>query len=256
MFSFTSMGGVVDKEINTSKGPYVFRLHGQNYHHIGTLLPEGTDKPRFAQLYIYNTENEVDNRISASRCNDSKSTVDPNIVKELKVMLDDNNILAKTFRMARDRFQEGDYHDYTLRILGKRNGTHNLPSASEVAALVVRDPTGESEGRDIVVEYKNMEPQRISEIHPKFMSMQYPLLFPYGEDGFKLEIPYKKTKGGANSRKYVTLLDYYAFYLQQHPDQGMLLLKSGHLSLQFWVDVYTCIEENRLNWIRHNQGKL
>lgn len=256
MFSFTSMGGVVDKEINTSKGPYVFRLHGQNYHHIGTLLPEGTDKPRFAQLYIYNTENEVDNRISASRCNDSKSTVDPNIVKELKVMLDDNNILAKTFRMARDRFQEGDYHDYTLRMLGKRNGTHNLPSASEVAALVVRDPTGESEGRDIVVEYKNMEPQRISEIHPKFMSMQYPLLFPYGEDGFKLEIPYKKTKGGANSRKYVTLLDYYAFYLQQHPDQGMLLLKSGHLSLQFWVDVYTCIEENRLNWIRHNQGKL
>lgn len=256
MFSFTSMGGVVDKEINTSKGPYVFRLHGQNYHHIGTLLPEGTDKPRFAQLYIYNTENEVDNRISASRCNDSKSTVDPNIVKELKVMLDDNNILAKTFRMARDRFQEGDYHDYTLRMLGKRNGTHNLPSASEVAALVVRDPTGESEGRDIVVEYKNMEPQRISEIHPKFMSMQYPLLFPYGEDGFKLEIPYKKTKGGANSRKYVTLLDYYAFYLQQHPDQGMLLLKSGHLSLQFWVDVYTCIEQNRLNWIRHNQGKL
>uniref|UniRef100_A0A453BY95 Helitron helicase-like domain-containing protein n=1 Tax=Aegilops tauschii subsp. strangulata TaxID=200361 RepID=A0A453BY95_AEGTS len=256
MFSFTSMGGVVDKEINTRKGPYVFRLHGQNYHHIGTLLPEGTNKPRFAQLYIYNTENEVANRISASRCNDNKSTVDPNIVKELQIMLDDNNILAKTFRMARDRFQEGDYHDYTLRILGKRNGTHNLPSASEVAALVVRDPTGESEGRDIVVEYKNMVPQRISEIHPKFMSMQYPLLFPYGEDGFKLEIPYKKTKGAKNSRKYVTLLDYYAFYLQQRPDQGMLLLKSGHLSLQFWVDVYTCIEQNRLNWIRHNQGKL
>nr|XP_040256329.2 uncharacterized protein LOC120974039 [Aegilops tauschii subsp. strangulata] len=250
------MGGVVDKEINTRKGPYVFRLHGQNYHHIGTLLPEGTNKPRFAQLYIYNTENEVANRISASRCNDNKSTVDPNIVKELQIMLDDNNILAKTFRMARDRFQEGDYHDYTLRILGKRNGTHNLPSASEVAALVVRDPTGESEGRDIVVEYKNMVPQRISEIHPKFMSMQYPLLFPYGEDGFKLEIPYKKTKGAKNSRKYVTLLDYYAFYLQQRPDQGMLLLKSGHLSLQFWVDVYTCIEQNRLNWIRHNQGKL
>lgn len=111
----------------------------------------------------------------------------PAIVKELQKMLDENNILAKSFRMARDRFKEEDYHDYTLRILGKRNGTHNLPSASEVAALVVRDPTGESEGRDIVVEYKNMEPHRISEIHPKLMSMQYPLLFPYGEDGFKLK---------------------------------------------------------------------
>jgi hypothetical protein len=36
----------------------------------------------------------------------------------------------------------------------------------------------------------------------------------------------------------------------------MLLLNFGRLSLQFWVDVFTCIEQNRLNWIRHNQGKL
>ena len=84
MFSFTSMGGIVDKEINKGKGPYVFRLHGQNYHHIGTLLPEEGNKPRFAQLYIYQTENEVQNRIDASRCNDNKSTVDPAIVKELQ----------------------------------------------------------------------------------------------------------------------------------------------------------------------------
>jgi hypothetical protein len=256
MFSFTSMGGTVDREINTRKGPYVFRLLGENYHHIGTLLPEGDNKPRFAQLYIYDTENEVSHRISASGCNNDKPTVDPNIVSELQKMLDHTNILAKTFRMARDRFKEGDYHEYTLRILDKRNGTHNLPSASEVAALVVRDPTGESEGRDIVVEYKNMVPQRISEIHPKLMSMQYPLLFPYGEDGFRLEIPYKKTTRAEKSRKYVTLLEYYAFYLQHRPNQGMLLLMSGHLSLQFWVDVWTCVEQNRLNWIRYNQGKL
>jgi hypothetical protein len=40
MFTFISTGGVVDKEINKGNGPYVFRMHGQNYHHIGTLLPE------------------------------------------------------------------------------------------------------------------------------------------------------------------------------------------------------------------------
>jgi hypothetical protein len=36
-----------------------------------------------------------------------------------------------------------------------------------------------------------MAPQRISEIHPKFMYLQYPLLYPYGEDGYAVEIPYK-----------------------------------------------------------------
>jgi hypothetical protein len=36
----------------------------------------------------------------------------------------------------------------------------------------------------------------------------------------------------------------------------MLQLTSGRLSLQYWVDVYTCLEQNRLNWLRRNQGKL
>jgi hypothetical protein len=46
-------------------------------------------------------------------------------------MLDENNILAKTFKIARGRFKEEDYHDYTLNLIGKQSGTHNLPSASE-----------------------------------------------------------------------------------------------------------------------------
>jgi hypothetical protein len=46
MSAFTSTGGIVDKEINKRRGPYVFRMHGQNYHHIGTLLPEEGNQPR------------------------------------------------------------------------------------------------------------------------------------------------------------------------------------------------------------------
>jgi len=82
MFSFTSTGGIVDKEINKGHGPYVFRMHGRNYHHIGTLLPEEGSKPRWAQLYIYDTENEVQNRISATRCGDGKTPLDPSIVSK------------------------------------------------------------------------------------------------------------------------------------------------------------------------------
>ena len=119
MFSFTSTGGIVDKEINKGYRLYVFRMHGHNYHHIGTLLPEGS-KPRWAQLYIYDTEHEVANRISASRSEESKTPVDPKIVAELQKMLDEHNILAKTFRMARDRFKEEEYHEFTLKLIGKR----------------------------------------------------------------------------------------------------------------------------------------
>ena len=97
MFSFTSTGGVVDKEINKGHGPYVFRMHGQNYHHIGTLLPEEGSKPCWAQLYIYDTENEVQNRIDAWRSSNGKTPVNRTIVAGLQSMLDENNILAQSF---------------------------------------------------------------------------------------------------------------------------------------------------------------
>jgi hypothetical protein len=118
-------------------------MHGQNYHHIRTLLPEeGSSHVGCSYIYIYDTKYEIENKIEASKCDAEKSYIDPTIVAGLQKMLDDNNVLAKTFRMAQDRFKEDDYHDSTLKLIGKQNksGPHSLPSASEVAALIVRDP--------------------------------------------------------------------------------------------------------------------
>ena len=53
MFAFTSMGGRVDGSINHSKGPYVFRMCGQNYHRIRSYCMKLVKKTQFAQLYIY-----------------------------------------------------------------------------------------------------------------------------------------------------------------------------------------------------------
>lgn len=50
MFCFTSMGGYIDKSVNTGSAPPVFRLHGQNYHRIGSLLPGDGQRPNFSQL--------------------------------------------------------------------------------------------------------------------------------------------------------------------------------------------------------------
>ncbi|GJY08178.1 hypothetical protein Tco_0375232, partial [Tanacetum coccineum] len=67
MFSFTSMGGKVDHSVNIGPGPYCFRLHGQNYHRLGSLLPVNDAKPKFSQLYVYDTDNEDQNKIDAIR---------------------------------------------------------------------------------------------------------------------------------------------------------------------------------------------
>jgi hypothetical protein len=259
MFAFTSMGGKVDKKINNGNGPYVFRMSGQNYHKIGTLLPEGVDKPRWAQLYIYDTENEVKNRIMASTSEDKRDSIDPHTVEGLKNMLDRENILAKTFRMARDRFKEGGYNDLKLKLINKRRADgrpHDMPSATEVAALIVNDSEVNRKGRDVIVQYKDMRPRRISENHPKFMAMQYPLLFPNGEDGYRQNIPYIVREGAKFKRKHVTMLEYYAYRLQQRTNQSMHLLMCEKLTLQYIVDALACILQYRLDWIRRHQGSL
>jgi endo-1,4-beta-D-glucanase Y len=88
-------------------------------------------------LCYNDTEHEIQNRIEASKNGGEDSSIDPIIVAGLQKMLDEHNVLAKTLRMAQDKFKEDDYHEYTLKLVGKISGTHNLPYSSEVAALVV-----------------------------------------------------------------------------------------------------------------------
>lgn len=67
MFSFTSPGAKLDHSINNGRGPPCIRIQGQTCHRIGSLLPPADQTPKYAQLYIFDTENEVENRINSFR---------------------------------------------------------------------------------------------------------------------------------------------------------------------------------------------
>ncbi|XP_075665628.1 uncharacterized protein LOC142635333 [Castanea sativa] len=83
----------------------VFHINGQTHHRIGSLLLVHGQKPKYAQLYIYETDNEVKNRIDAVIHEDDRNHVDPDIVTELMEMLDQCNQLVKYFRMVKDRLK-------------------------------------------------------------------------------------------------------------------------------------------------------
>ena len=134
------MGGRVDKSINRAKEHYVFRISVKNYHHIVSLLSEHGKNPQFAQLYIYNTENEIDNTINTMR----HEEVEPQIVRGISEMLDDHNFFVKSFRMERDRYLEQPESVFHLHLLTERrnNGRqYNTPTTSEVAGLIIGELT-------------------------------------------------------------------------------------------------------------------
>jgi hypothetical protein len=63
MFAFKSPGMSFDNNFGGGNGPPTIRIQGQPCHRMGSLLPLPGDTPKFAQLYIYDTENELANRM-------------------------------------------------------------------------------------------------------------------------------------------------------------------------------------------------
>ncbi|CAN7139408.1 unnamed protein product [Brassica rapa subsp. narinosa] len=110
--------------------------------------------------------------------------------------------------------------------------------------------------RDIVVQFQSDTLQQIRDDHPLYISLQYLLLFPYGEYGFHPDIPLHLKTGTSRTRKFLTLRQFYAAQIQTRLNQGMTLIKGGRLFHQYVVDVYTTIEEDRLRWARNNQDVL
>ncbi|GJW00027.1 hypothetical protein Tco_1555278 [Tanacetum coccineum] len=112
MFCFTSFGARIDHSINTCMAPYTFRINGQNYHRIGSLLPKEGIQPR----------------------------------------------------------------------------QYNKLTVTEVAALITNNFGDGVLTRNIIIDSKDSGPKRISELHPSYMALQYPLLFLYGKDGTPSQI--------------------------------------------------------------------
>jgi hypothetical protein len=174
-------------------------------------------------------------------------------------MLDEHNTHAKAFRMARTRLLDQDVGDLKLKLIARRKTDgriYNKPTVSEVAALIVGD-IDSAEKRDIILQARDGDLQRIDEFHPSYLAYQYPLIFPYGEDGYRDDISHRKIKGKKEpKRTKLTIKEWLAFRLQTRNFEAKTLLNSRRLFQQFLVDGYTMMEAERLSWLRNNQSTL
>ncbi|GKA22626.1 hypothetical protein Tco_0708588 [Tanacetum coccineum] len=213
MFSFTSMDGKIDNAINRhGRGPFVFRLRGQNYHKIGTLLPQESKPPKLHNC-IFDADNEVENKASAIRNissfslliysssmsgsvgpSNERHPIDTKIIGDVRDIMNGCNKLVETFRMARDRYKEKTEQSIKIKIITKRakdGRTYNLPTTSKVVGLIVGDVDSCVEQGNIVIEMRKGGLQRINIFHPSYLPIQYPLLVPHSQDGYRLNIPHR-----------------------------------------------------------------
>ncbi|KAK4386227.1 hypothetical protein Sango_2493300 [Sesamum angolense] len=182
------MGGKVDTSVQDGRGPPCFKISEENYHLIGSLLPLLGSMNNFIHLDICEAENEVRNQLRVLR--DGNLVNLTSIVEGLKIMLDTMNPYVQVFRNARDELQHDSGLNLNVRILHSRtNRQYIQPTSNKIAALIVGDDTNVAGCRDIIVCKNDGYLKRISETHPSYTPLQYPLLFLYGTNGWRIDKP-------------------------------------------------------------------
>ena len=196
------------------------------------------------QLYIFDTDNEVRNRLSNF---DKRGRVlRPEIVQGLIHMLDEHNRLVRIFRTARDMLQAGDVPEFKIRlfaIAGARQ--YELPSGDSIGAIVYEGGPDTGTEYDIIIHRRAGDPERASKLHLSYMALQFPLLFIFGEDGFHTGL---RLWDVATRSMDEELRDRFQEY--------SLLTRGGRLFQQYIVTAYCSVEQYRLDFIREHQDDI
>ena len=153
MFSFASFGFKRDDVMDQGNGPYIFKIHGQVRHRIGSVHP-GPETPggirKYNQLYMIDTDEANRQRLSLPV---NEGTLKSIVVKIHKFM-SEHNPFAKSLLMMREVEKEAKelartdpslapvelqlyiHSDFELNPEQYRNRkVYNLPAANEVAII-------------------------------------------------------------------------------------------------------------------------
>ncbi|CAE1146829.1 unnamed protein product [Acanthosepion pharaonis] len=200
-FQMTSFGAQVVQEEGWIP---TFKIQGQVYHRIGFLLPEETFTPKFLQLYFiadYNLQAET--RIGILPPSGRVPRRD--VILLLQAMLHEVNSYIRSFKYA---LENAPFPSFSIVIdtdkwpRDEHERRYNAPACNEVAAIIHGE---QDRTHDIVLKSKGGALRRISETHRSYDALQYPLLSPYGDDGYHFGIPLH-TPGGQPTMSSKALL--------------------------------------------------
>ncbi|PWA35398.1 hypothetical protein CTI12_AA609870 [Artemisia annua] len=119
------------------------------------------------------------------------------------------------FRTARDKHNEGAVPEFKIQLYNVVGGRqYNLPTSGTLGAIVFEESSNSQTEYDVIIEYKNRDAKRINKLHSSYMSLQFPLLFVYGQPGYNT----KMELNGVNvrrQRKKISMKEFYTYQLHQ-----------------------------------------
>ena len=108
-FAFTSLG--VNEDM-LQAGGYCFRVSDTVCHRIGHLQPNTDgERPKFAQLYMYDTDNEIQNRLNWNQ------HLKPDVLHTISSVINGVNPFAQFYTYAANQIEQAGDQGNLLNLL-------------------------------------------------------------------------------------------------------------------------------------------
>ncbi|GJV76477.1 hypothetical protein Tco_1508061 [Tanacetum coccineum] len=126
-------------------------------------------------------------------------------------------------------------------VVGARE--HKLSTRDMLGAIVYENGPETDMDYNIVLEGRSGYPQHVNKLHSSYMSLQFPLLFIYGQDGYSKDLKMVDPTRSSSDQKRLTMLAFYSYQLHDRANCYNYLSRTGRLFQQYVVTAFCAIEE-------------
>lgn len=278
-----------------AKGPPAYIIEGNFAHKISTVIPDAHRIAQYMQAYFVEFLPDGDmaddtNATSQQYFFKFNKTVAA-LVESLRTEVKKVNYFYKELKMCKDLYDElpenqrittrfcivdkvpTGHHPPAIEAVPPahhHSGVYNTVEAREVAVVMQYDPdNAEMDFRRTSVVHMRKPGQwrnstnTLKEIpcyKAHYLPLSYPLLHHYAESGWHCDLQ-SKTTTNSGKATYVSWHRFAKHILQirdqrNAPLQEDVLLAGGKLLQQYCLDLFTCMESNRLHYVRTHQHEL
>lgn len=263
--SFASMGAKLAANV-PGYGPYCFKVQGQIYHRTSHLHPPEGQQRKFAQLYVLDTAEAIEQRLNLPENNNCL----PNVMHELDMIMRENPYTLAFKKLSEVESQHKEYaraqnipmprvNMVLRRDRHSDNRRYNLPTSNEVAMVFQNDDGEPPFQRDIRIYPRNDEQPfiNLNILSTNLDPMTYPIFYPKGEPGWRTNLVLPSYPGALSRlRNNVTMLQFKVSQTAIRQNEFNPVLHGGKLTQQWIIDSYLQVEANNLNFIRKKQKQL
>ena len=203
-------------------------FEGKVCQRIGPLFPEPGEEPKFAQLYVLDSNTEqtmrVHNMNLPTNMSKHEVSVVTNLLRKLQQMLKEVNPFVKDLlhicEIPDEELSEGKLIlSCKERPKGAHERTYNVPTCLTEISVLTNSLPG-----DLILHKRGGGLQEIYDIHPSAQPLHFVLLFPFGTKGYDESLRHEPER-----KKRVSPREFFAYHLNMRLRQSDFIFRYGRL---------------------------